>query len=146
MGRGRVHRLAGDALLVDDSYNNNPAALASVLGTLRASAATGRKVLVLGDMLELGRDEMALHREAGERAAAAGVEVLVGVGPRAKAAVDAARRARIAEAWHEPDAQSAARTLPARIGPGDLVVVKGSRGVHLEHVVEALLRSRGEAA
>lgn len=145
-GRGRIHRLAGDAILVDDSYNSNPAALASVLGTVRAAEAAGRKVLVLGDMLELGRDEEGFHREAGERAAAAGVQVLVGVGPRAKAAVEAARRAGIAEAWHEQDAAAAARSVPQRIGPGDLVVVKGSRGMRLEQVVEALLRTRGEAA
>lgn len=145
-GRGRIHRLAGNALLVDDSYNSNPAALGSVLGTMRASAPAGRKVLVLGDMLELGNDETGLHREAGERAAAAGVAVLVGVGPRAKAAVEAARRAKVAETWHEPDAAAAARSVPARVGPGDLVVVKGSRGVHLEQVVEALLRRHGEAA
>ena len=145
-GRGRVHRLAGDAVLVDDSYNSNPAALASVLETVRASQPRGRKVAVLGDMLELGREERAFHREAGERASAAGVQLLVGVGPRAKATVDAARRAKVAEAWHEPDAAAAARSVPPRIGPGDLVVVKGSRGMHLEQVVEALLRARGEAA
>jgi UDP-N-acetylmuramoyl-tripeptide--D-alanyl-D-alanine ligase len=144
-GRGRTHRLVGGALLVDDSYNSNPAALESVLGTMRGTTVTGRKVLVMGDMLELGPDELAFHREAGERAVEAGVRVLVGVGPRSKAAVEAARRARIAEAWSEPDAAAAARSLPSRIAPGDLVVVKGSRSVHLEQVVEAILRAREEA-
>ncbi len=144
-GRGRILRLGNGALLVDETYNSNPAALESVLGTLRGTPASGRKILVMGDMLELGPSETALHREAGERAAASGVHVLVGVGPRAKAAVDAARRARIAEAWHEPDAAAAARSVPPRIGAGDIVVVKGSRGVHLEQVVEAILKGRGEA-
>jgi UDP-N-acetylmuramoyl-tripeptide--D-alanyl-D-alanine ligase len=144
-GRGRVHRLANGALLVDESYNSNPAALESVLGTLKSSPASGRKVLVMGDMLELGPTEKALHREAGEGAAASGVQVLVGVGPRSKAAVEAARRSRIAETWHEADAAAAARSIPPRIGAGDLVVVKGSRGIHLEKVVEAILRYREEA-
>jgi UDP-N-acetylmuramoyl-tripeptide--D-alanyl-D-alanine ligase len=144
-GRGKTHRLASGALLVDDSYNSNPAALESVLGTMRNTAATGRKVLVMGDMLELGPNELAFHREAGERAVEAGVRVLVGVGPRSKAAVEAARRARITEAWSEPDAAAAARSLPSRIAPGDLVVVKGSRGVHLEQVVDAILRAHEEA-
>jgi UDP-N-acetylmuramoyl-tripeptide--D-alanyl-D-alanine ligase len=99
----------------------------------------------MGDMLELGPAETALHREAGRQAAAAGVQLLVGVGARSRAAVEAARRARIGEAWHEQDAASAARSVPTRIGPGDLVVVKGSRGVHLELVVEAILRGREEA-
>ncbi len=144
-GRGRVHRLANGALLVDESYNSNPAALASVLGTLRASPASGRKILVMGDMLELGPTEKALHREAGERAAESGVQVLVGVGPRSKAAVEAARRARVPETWHESDAAAAARSVPPRIGAGDVVVVKGSRGIHLEQVVEAILTGREEA-
>ncbi|MBZ5638411.1 MAG: UDP-N-acetylmuramoyl-tripeptide--D-alanyl-D-alanine ligase [Acidobacteriia bacterium] len=144
-GRGKVHRLAGGAFLVDESYNSNPAALESVIGTMRSTAVAGRKILVMGDMLELGPDEAAFHREAGEWAVEAGVRLLVGVGPRSKGAVEAARRARIPEAWGEPDAAAAARSVPPRLAPGDLVVVKGSRGVRLEQVVEAILRIRGEA-
>lgn len=144
-GRGRVHQLPDDVVLVDDTYNCNPAALASVLGTMRAAQVRGRKVLVLGDMLELGPQEVAFHRAAGEQAAAAGVHVLVGVGPRARAAVDAARRAGIAEVRHVDDAPCAARELPAWLRPGDLVVVKGSRGMRLEQVVEALVgAARGQ--
>ena len=144
-GRGKIHRLRGGGLLVDDSYNSNPAALESVLGTMRGTQVRGRKFLVLGDMLELGPTENELHRRAGEQAVEAGVQVLIGVGARSKSAVEAARRGRIADAWHEADAAAAARTVPGRIGPADLIVVKGSRGVHLEQVVEAILRSHEEA-
>lgn len=142
-GRGEIHRLAGGVLLVDDSYNSSPAALSSVLDTLRASSPEGRKVLVMGDMLELGPDEIAFHRRAGQKAAGAGVELLVGVGPRSRAAVDAARSAKVPEVRHEADSAAAARAVPGLIRPGDLVVVKGSRGVRLERVVEALRQSLG---
>jgi UDP-N-acetylmuramoyl-tripeptide--D-alanyl-D-alanine ligase len=137
-GRGRVLRLAHGIVLVDETYNSNPAALSSVLRTVGASAPSGRKVLVLGDMLELGLEEISYHRDAGRQAASAGVQVLMGVGPLARAAVESGRKAGVPEVRHEPDAASAAREMPHLVRPGDLVVVKGSRGIHLEHVVSAL--------
>jgi UDP-N-acetylmuramoyl-tripeptide--D-alanyl-D-alanine ligase len=143
-GRGRVLRLGRDVVVVDDVYNSNPAALSSVLRTLAASIAT-RKVLVVGDMLELGPEEATYHRDAGRQAASAGVDVLVGVGPLARTTAEAARKAGVKEVHHDHDAAAAAREMPGRIRPGDLVVVKGSRGVHLEHVVEALVGALVEA-
>lgn len=137
-GRGRVLRLGQDVVVVDDTYNSNPAALSSVLRTLAASPA-GRKVLVVGDMLELGPDESAYHRDAGRQAASAGVQMLVGVGPLARITAEAARKAGVPEVYHDHDAAHAAREMPRRIRPGDLVVVKGSRGVHLEQVVDVLV-------
>jgi UDP-N-acetylmuramoyl-tripeptide--D-alanyl-D-alanine ligase len=145
-GRGKVHRLRGDIVLVDDTYNSNPAALASVLETLRATVGAGRKILVMGDMLELGQDEAAFHRAAGERAAGAGVDLLVGVGPRCRSAVEGARRAGIRNARHYESAGDAASALPEIVRPGDLVVVKGSRSMHLEEVVEALRSALGETS
>lgn len=140
-GRGRVLTLAHGVVVVDESYNSNPAALSSVLRTVGASAPAGRKVLVLGDMLELGPEETTYHREAGRQAASAGVQVLMGVGPLARASVEAGRKAGVPEVRHEPDAGVAARELPRLVRPGDLVVVKGSRGVHLEQVVNALVEA-----
>jgi UDP-N-acetylmuramoyl-tripeptide--D-alanyl-D-alanine ligase len=145
-GRGRVHHLSGDVLLVDDTYNSNPAAMASVLDTMRATPVKGRKVLVMGDMLELGPDEASFHRSAGERAAHAGVDLLLGVGARSKAAVEGARRAGLRNVHHHDDADAAAAALLELVQDGDLVVVKGSRGVHLERVVSALVRAREERA
>jgi len=143
-GRGQIHQLPNGGLLVDDTYNSSPAAMASLLDTLRASECAGRRVLVMGDMLELGPEEMAYHRTTGEKAAAAGVQLLVGVGPRSQAAVDAARKAGVPETYHDSDAVETARSFPPRVRPGDLVLLKGSRGMHLEQVVEALLSARVE--
>jgi UDP-N-acetylmuramoyl-tripeptide--D-alanyl-D-alanine ligase len=139
-GRGRIHRRADGVVIVDDSYNSNPAAVAAVLRSLAATRADGRKVLVLGDMLELGSSEVALHREAGKQAAAAGVKLMFGVGRLAHTAVEAARRAGVSETHQHADANAAARDLAECLRPGDLVLVKGSRGLRLERVVEVLLR------
>ena len=144
-GRGRLTRLPSDIVLVDDTYNSNPHALASVLGTLAASTPTGRRVLVMGDMLELGESAVSFHQEAGALAARSRVELLVGVGPLARHAVEAARKAGV-EGHITGDAAHAARTVPDLLRPGDLVVVKGSRGVRLELLVETLIARRGEAA
>lgn len=144
-GRGRLTRLPGDVVIVDDTYNSNPEALASVLGTLKASTPQGRRVLVMGDMLELGARAVVFHAEAGELAARSGVALLIGVGPLARHAVEAARRSGI-EGHILGDASQAARTVPDLLRSGDLVVVKGSRGVRLEILVDALIARRGEAA
>jgi UDP-N-acetylmuramoyl-tripeptide--D-alanyl-D-alanine ligase len=138
-GRGKIHRLGQDKVLVDDSYNCSPAALASVLETLKLSAPLGRKVMVMGDMLELGRIESALHREAGKRAAAAGVELLMAVGPLSRVTAETARRAGVPEVHHHPDSSKAAGSIAEFLKEGDLIVVKGSRGMRMELVVQALL-------
>ena len=145
-GRGKVHRLERGMLLVDDSYNCSPAALASILETLRLSHADGRKVLVMGDMLELGRVEGALHREAGKRAAAAGVELLVAVGPLSRSTVETARRAGVPEVHHHADSQKAADSIAEFLKDGDLIVVKGSRAMRMERIVSALTSNRVEAS
>jgi UDP-N-acetylmuramoyl-tripeptide--D-alanyl-D-alanine ligase len=144
-GRGRVHFLSRGMVLVDDSYNSSPAALASVLETLRVSEPTGRRVLVMGDMLELGRMEGALHREAGKRAASAGVKLLFAVGALSRAAAESARRAGVPEVHHHADSAKAAESVAEYLEDGDLIVVKGSRGMTMERVVQALLAELGEA-
>jgi UDP-N-acetylmuramoyl-tripeptide--D-alanyl-D-alanine ligase len=143
-GRGRLHVLRRGMLLVDDSYNSSPPALAAVLETMRISEPRGRRVLIMGDMLELGPMRNALHREAGRRAGAAGVQLLVAVGPQAKETTEAARRAGVGEVHHHPDSASCAASVAEFLGDGDLIVVKGSRGMHMEHVVAALIRELGE--
>jgi len=145
-GRGRVHHLGDRILLVDDTYNSNPAAMASVLTTLGATETAGRRVLVMGDMLELGRDEAALHREVGRLAAGAGVRLMFAVGPLAQLAGEAARRAGVPEIHNHADAGGAAGELPSCLLPGDVVLVKGSRSLRLERVVEAVLRARAGAS
>jgi UDP-N-acetylmuramoyl-tripeptide--D-alanyl-D-alanine ligase len=144
--RGRVHRLSDGTVVVNDTYNSSPSALDSVLETLKGATAAGRKVLVMGDMLELGAESAQYHRKAGFHAADAGVRLLVAVGPQSRHTVEAARKGGVGETYHLEDARAAAAEVPGWIAAGDLVVVKGSRGIRLEQVVAAILASRGETA
>jgi UDP-N-acetylmuramoyl-tripeptide--D-alanyl-D-alanine ligase len=142
-GRGKVHRLARGIVLVDDSYNSSPPALASVLETMRLSEPRGRRVLVVGDMLELGQMKTALHREVGRRAGTARVQMLVGVGPLSKETTEAAQRAGVGEVQHYADSAVCAEALGDRLGDGDLVLIKGSRGMRMGRVVRALISRLG---
>ncbi len=153
-GRGEVHRLAlegGIAVLIDDTYNSNPDAVGKALAgaaSLPRNGRAGRRVAILGDMLELGADAPAFHREAGKQAAALGFSPIVGVGELARELV-AGASAGGAEAIHLSEADSAAEWAASHIEPGDVVLVKGSRGVRLDRVVDRMVhrmagRLRGE--
>jgi UDP-N-acetylmuramoyl-tripeptide--D-alanyl-D-alanine ligase len=130
--RGQRIELPGDIVVVNDCYNANPMSMRAALDDLAASAS-GRRVAVLGDMLELGPDEDRFHAEIGSHAREAGIDVLVAVGPRA---------AHLADGYGEvialPDAAAAAATVPGLLAPGDTVLLKASRGVGLEVVARAL--------
>jgi len=140
--RLRLERLPGGALLVDDCYNANPLSMTAALATLQAMARAegGRALAVLGDMLELGPGEAALHREVGEAAGRAGLDRLWAFGPRAAALAEGARRAgRPAEAiTHSEDLEALAAQVRATLAPRDVLLVKASRGMRLERLVEAL--------
>jgi UDP-N-acetylmuramoyl-tripeptide--D-alanyl-D-alanine ligase len=133
--RGERIRLSEEIVLIDDCYNANPMSMRSAIDDL-AETAPGRRVAVLGDMLELGPDERRFHREIGAHAAARGVEVLVTVGPLAAEMVPAFART---DAHSVSDAPAAAELLTRLLRPGDTVLVKGSRGVGLERVGQTLL-------
>jgi UDP-N-acetylmuramoyl-tripeptide--D-alanyl-D-alanine ligase len=133
--RGERMRLSEEIVLIDDCYNANPMSMRSAIDDL-AETAPGRRVAVLGDMLELGADERRFHREIGAHAAARGVDVLVTVGPLAAEMAPAFARA---GAHSVADAPAAAELLARLLAPGDTVLVKGSRGVGLERVGQALL-------
>jgi len=140
--RGGSYRL-GDWELVDDSYNANPDSLRAALAWLAAAPAGGRRWAVLGDMLELGAAGAALHRAVGEEAAArGGLAGLLALGPLSAELVAAARAGGLA-AEHFADHAALAAALVARLGPGDLVLVKGSRGMAMETVIAALERAAG---
>ncbi|MEA2276853.1 MAG: UDP-N-acetylmuramoyl-tripeptide--D-alanyl-D-alanine ligase [Solirubrobacteraceae bacterium] len=130
--RGQRIELAGGIVVVDDCYNANPMSMRAALDDLAASAS-GRRVAVLGDMLELGPDEARFHAEVGAHARGAGVELLVAVGPRAAHMADG-----YGEVVAVPDAAAAAAAVPGLLRAGDTVLVKGSRGVGLEVVARKL--------
>ena len=137
-GRGRLV-VAGGIRIYDDSYNSNPRALEAALTSL-AGLPARRKVAVLADMLELGEGEAAFHRQAGEILARTGWNVLVAVGPLAAQIADGAAAAGLdAAAIHRfADSTAAAGAISSLVRDGDLVLVKGSRGMATEKVVEAL--------
>lgn len=140
--RGRVRELDGH-LVIADCYNANPGSMAVALDSLAALRSTrgGPLVAVVGDMLELGPDELALHAEVGRRAAALGLDGLLGLGPRSAAAVAAARAAGLdaTHLGHEQIAEAVAWVRGRMAGTRDgALLFKGSRGMKLERVIAAL--------
>jgi UDP-N-acetylmuramoyl-tripeptide--D-alanyl-D-alanine ligase len=140
--RGELVRLAGGVTLLDDCYNSNPVAVEAAVATL-AMAGGRRRVAVLGDMLELGPAAAEIHRATGDRIAD-DVDALLAVGPLSVHFLEGAARGGAALA-HFPDAAAAAAAVSSLVRAGDAVLVKGSRGVRLEAVVEALARDFGPA-
>ena len=138
--RGEVHRTEAGALVIDDAYNANPAAVEKALES--AAALPGKRHLaVLGDMLELGPEAAAFHRRIGARAAALGFAGLVGIGELSRATVEAARAGGVGTGHWLADGEAAAAWLPGdwgALGAGDVILIKGSRGMRLESVVAVL--------
>ena len=139
--RGQRRELPGGALLIDDCYNANPMSMRAAIDDLAATAA-GRSVAVLGDMLELGPEGPALHRELGAHARERGVGLLIGIGPLAAETA----RAFGGESITLPDAAVASERVPTLLRAGDTVLLKGSRGVGLERVARALEASEPAGA
>jgi UDP-N-acetylmuramoyl-tripeptide--D-alanyl-D-alanine ligase len=133
--RGEVYEING-ATILNDSYNSNPEALQSMIRTLAAFPAK-RRILVAGEMLELGTHAPALHAACGKAAAEAGLDLVVGVRGNAEHLATAACAAGV-EAIFLPDAAAAGQWLKQNLREGDAVLVKGSRGVHLEQALEIL--------
>ena len=133
--RGQVMEIGG-ATLLNDSYNSNPEALRSMIRTLAARPAR-RRILVAGEMLEMGEQSPALHAACGRAAAEARLDLVAGVQGNAEHLAAAACTGGVA-ALFLPDAEAAGRWLLQNIQPGDVVLVKGSRGVHLERAIEMI--------
>ncbi len=144
-GSHAEHRMAvgetgSGATLIDDTYNASPVSVRAALAFLAETPVRGgRRLAVLGDMLELGHDEERLHREIGAQAASA-VDALVAVGPRGRWMADAARAAGLATVLTADDADEAAVLVERDLAPGpaDVLLVKGSRGVELDRLVDAV--------
>lgn len=128
------HERADGVVVIDDSYNANPEAVASVLRSV-AELTAGRRVAVLGEMLELGDESAERHAEAGQLAAELGFDRVVAVGEAAAPIAGAAGDLGLAV----PDVDAAVAALEPWLRDGDVVVVKASRGARLERVVDRLL-------
>ena len=138
--RMAIEELPGGATLVDDTYNASPVSVSAALAFLAETpVGSGRRLAVLGDMLELGPDERALHERIGVEAAAV-LDGLVAVGERGRWIADAARAAGLSPVAAVPDVEAALPLVDQVLGPaaGDLLLVKGSRGVALDRLVAAL--------
>ena len=145
--RGQVRRLEGGITLIDDSYNASPVAMMRALDTLANQPAVGRRILVAGDMLELGSWTERSHREVGAYAAGLGIDVLVAVGDHAGLTAEGAAAAGLeAKAIYcFASAQRAGAALAECAEAGDVVLVKGSRAVGMERVVESLMAAEAVA-
>lgn len=138
--RGEVIR-AGGVTIVDDSYNSNPKALSRAIEMLKIDARHARRIAVVGEMLELGAAAESLHRQSGAEAANAKLSELVAVGgaPARALADEAVRAGMPADRVHYvADSAAAADLAASLVKPGDLVLVKGSRGIRTDVVVDRL--------
>ena len=146
--RGELLKFANGSAVINDSYNSSPAALHAMISVLAATPDYKRRVLAAGDMRELGVTSPELHREAGEFAAKTGkIDWVIGVAGDGAQIVEGAVAAGVPRAQTKVFTSSgeAAEFLREFLQPGDLMLVKGSRGVKMERVVEALVARHGEA-
>jgi UDP-N-acetylmuramoyl-tripeptide--D-alanyl-D-alanine ligase len=126
--------------ILNDAYNANPASMRAALETLRGISKRGRRIAVLGDMLELGPDSSEAHREIGRAAVSCGMDYLITVGPQAAEAAEAAGTSGMDRSCISVCADpSAAAEVLKRIGAaGDVILIKGSRGVRMEKILDHL--------
>jgi UDP-N-acetylmuramoyl-tripeptide--D-alanyl-D-alanine ligase len=141
--RGEVFHLPGGLVLVDDSYNSNPAALASSLESLSGIRA-GRHVAVLGDMLELGAEEGRFHSSAGRLVHSLGWDSLITVGHLGRQLAEGAVKAGMDKdkVRSFADVETACGEIEGLLQPGDLILVKGSRGLGTDRIVNFLRKGR----
>lgn len=147
-GRGRILDGKAGSLIIDDSYNASPAAVEEALAALALLPVTGRRIAVIGDMLELGRYSAEEHERIGLMAAER-ADLLVTVGARSRAASAAAIASGRMDEEHAlsfATSAEAAEALAEIVSEGDAVLVKGSQGVRTERVVEALLANEEDRA
>lgn len=143
--RGTTLDFAAGFRVVDDSYNSNPRSLLSMVRTIvEASEDSKRRIVIAGEMLELGPEAAALHREVGREIAQLGVDVVWGVRGLAAQLVSAAQEAGLNQTRFFNNSDEAAAAIVGEITAGDLVLIKGSRGVATDKVVNAIRKSFAE--
>ena len=145
--RSEIFTLPDGVTVINDCYNSNPLAMERMLEALAEWPGTRRRIVVAGEMLELGPTSPDLHRNVGRKCAPSGVEWVVGVQGDARFFVDGAVEGGVpsSRARFFADAQSAGEFCQTLMAPGDVILVKGSRAVHLETVIEMLKRQNLES-
>lgn len=153
--KGRMNIIPGlnGSTLIDDTYNSSPDAVRAALETLKSITTTGRKMAILGDMMELGKYSADEHRSIGREAAVvlggsnalSGILITIGLRSRATAeeAIKNGMPAKNVQSFESSD--EAAMALPALIQSGDIVLIKGSQSPRLERVTKALMREPEKA-
>src|SRR5579884_209146 len=133
------------ATLYDDTYNSNPYAVARALTLLEQADVKGRRIAVIGDMLELGDQELQFHYKTGRDIPNA-VDIVIGVGKRSESLLEGARAAGFSDErlYHFQNAEGAAGFLERYIKPGDLVLIKASRGIGLDRIVSRLTGAKDD--
>jgi len=137
--RGETLDFAAGFTVMDDSYNSNPRSLLSMVRTIAEAGETRkRRIVIAGEMLELGSDSTQLHREAGREIARAGIDLLWGIRGQAAEIITGATEAGLRATRFFESAADAAAAIIDEVKPGDLILVKGSRGVATDTVVRAI--------
>lgn len=136
--RGEIVRLSNGATVIDDSYNSNPPALLQAARAMIEAPGFTRRIVVAGEMLELGEQGAQMHQDCGQTLAELGIEKLIGVRGLAHALVNSAQTAGLNDARFAETPEAAAELVLNDCRAGDLVLVKGSRGVRTEKVVQRL--------
>jgi UDP-N-acetylmuramoyl-tripeptide--D-alanyl-D-alanine ligase len=145
--RSEILTLPGEITIINDSYNSNPRAMERMLETLATWPTARRRILVAGEMLELGQQSPEWHREIGRKAVDCGVSWLLAVEGDARFFLEGATEAGLPTERGRlySTAEQAAEYCQDLLQPGDIVLVKGSRGVHLEKVIELLQKGSSRA-
>ncbi len=146
--KGRMHLIAGvnDSILIDDSYNSSPDAVLSALNSIKKVQVTGKKIIILGDMLELGKHSAEQHKMIGREVVAI-ADLLVLVGNRSRSTGEEAIRNGFDQnkvMYFESSSLVADKILPL-ISAGDLILIKGSQSIRMEKVTKALLKEQEKA-
>lgn len=147
--RGELLRLPNGVTVIDDSYNSNPQALIEAVRAMAQARGFKRRIVVAGEMLELGEQGTELHQQTGREIAATGIEKLFGVRGLAQGLIAGAvesGKMNADQAAFFATPEEAAAALIAEVRQGDLVLVKGSRGVRTERIVESLRNAFGASS
>lgn len=144
-GRMRILKGINNTILIDDSYNSSPAALEKALDSLKNINTKGRKMVALGDMLELGEKTVGEHKTAGEQASSV-ADIIFTVGVRSKKLAKSAQEKRGSEKgiFEFDETTAAAEKIKELIKPGDIILIKGSQSMRMEKVTEILMADPAE--